>query len=99
MKRAIVITIACLASATYVARPVAAQAPDKLTLKEAQQIAVGNHPQINAAKFRARAANVNITETRSALLPNLSAGATGAEAEDGSRIAAGALNNPIILSR
>jgi len=76
-----------------------AQTPQKLTLKEAQQIALGNHPQINAARFRARAANQNVTETRSAFMPNLTGGLTGAEAENGSRIAAGALNNPIILSR
>jgi outer membrane protein len=99
MKRAIIITLTSVIGIAFVADGAAAQAPDKLTLKEAQQIAIGNHPKINAAKFRARAANVNITETRSALMPNLSAGVTGAEAEDGSRIAAGSLNNPIILSR
>src|SRR5215471_8274379 len=99
MKRAIIITLTSVIGIAFVTDGAAAQAPERLTLKDAKQIALGNHPQINAAKFRARAANVNITETRSALMPNVSAGATGAEAEDGSRIAAGALNNPIILSR
>jgi outer membrane protein len=77
----------------------AAQTAERLTLKDAQQVAIGNHPRINAARFSARAANANITETRSAFFPNFNAGATGAEAETNSRIAAGNLNNPLILSR
>jgi outer membrane protein len=99
MKLVIIIALVGLAAMPRLVIGAQAQTPERLTLKEAQQIALGNHPQINAARFRARAANVNIAETRSAFMPNLNAGVTGAEAEDGSRIAAGALNNPIILSR
>jgi len=99
MNRPVIVILFGLLGLGVAVNGASAQTPMRLTLKEAQQIALGNHPQINAARFRARAANMNIAETRSAFMPNLSAGVTGAEAEDGSRIAAGTLNNPIILSR
>jgi len=99
MNRAAFIALIVIIALTVLVEDTAAQSAERLTLKDAKQIALGNHPQINAAVFRARAARINITETRSAFMPNVSAGVTGAEAEDGSRIAAGTLNNPIILSR
>jgi outer membrane protein len=75
------------------------QTPRRLTLKESQDIAVSNHPQVNAANFRAGAARRVTIETRSAYFPTLSGNLTGAGADPGSRIAAGALNNPVIFSR
>jgi outer membrane protein len=70
-----------------------------LTLHEAEQRALASHPAIQAAQDLAEAANQAIHETRAAYLPTVSAGMTGAQAEPGSRIAAGGLNNPIILPR
>src|SRR5215831_8103562 len=99
MKRVIIASIIGILGLAIATNHAAAQTVERLTLKDAQQIALGNHPQINAARFRAKAARINVTESRAAFMPNVSAGLTGAEAEDGSRIAAGALNNPIILSR
>lgn len=78
---------------------VLAQTPKMLTLKDAHDIALTNHPQIDVAKLKAQAANQVPTEFRSALLPSLSTNMTIAGAEENSRIAAGGLNNPIILSR
>lgn len=76
-----------------------AQTQKTLTLKEAQSMAIRNHPQVNAAEFRALAANQVPSEVRSAYFPNLIGSITGAGAEPNSRIASGGLNNPIIFNR
>ncbi len=54
---------------------------------------------IRAAQLAAAAANDVTTETRSAYYPNLYGSLTGVEADSGSRIAAGGLNNSIIFNR
>jgi outer membrane protein len=76
-----------------------AQTPLKLTLKEAEDIAVKNHPQLSAARLTARAAEMVPRELGSVRLPILSAGLSGADATEDARIGAGGLNNPLILSR
>jgi outer membrane protein len=76
-----------------------AQAPRRLTLQDAEALAVKNHPQVNAALLQALAANQVILETRSGLFPSLAANLTSAGALDGSRIASGGLNNPVIYNR
>lgn len=76
-----------------------AQTAEHLSLHDAEQRAGQNHPQVRAADYNARAADQAIREARSGYLPYVSASLTGTEAETGSRIAAGGLNNPIILDR
>jgi outer membrane protein len=78
---------------------VAAQDAQKLSLHEAEQIAVQNHPQIQAAADMASAAKDQVTQARSAYYPTAYGSVTAADAENNSRIAAGALNNPIIYER
>jgi outer membrane protein len=76
-----------------------AQPVEKLTLEQAEAIAVTNHPQIRAIRYTAQAANEVTRETRSAYYPYAYGSLTGAGAEHNSRVAAGGLNNPIILNR
>ena len=76
-----------------------AQTPQRLTLAEAEQIALRAHPAIQSSQFNAQAAGQAIIEARSAELPNLFGSVTGVGALTDSRIAAGALNNPIIYNR
>jgi outer membrane protein len=76
-----------------------AQQPERLTLKNAESIAVANHPRVSAAKLTAAAAKQVVTEVKSAYYPQVVGSFTGADAADNSRIGAGALNNPIIYSR
>ena len=92
MKRAIWILLcsACVATA---------QAPMRLTLDEAEALALKNHPQVNAALLNAAAANQVTTEVRSNLYPTFFGSVTGAGALNNSRIAAGALSNSIIYDR
>ena len=71
----------------------------KLTLQEAEQIAIQNHPQIQAAMNLAQAAKAQVTQTRSAYYPTINGSFTGADSESNSRIAAGYLNNPIVFER
>ena len=76
-----------------------AQTPRKLTLLEAERLALQNHPQIRGAEFLALAARQTVTEARSAYYPYSFGSLTAAEADHNSRIAAGALNNPVIYNR
>ncbi|MGD0100040.1 MAG: TolC family protein, partial [Acidobacteriota bacterium] len=76
-----------------------AQNVQKITLKQAEDIAVANHPRVREAQMNAFAAGETVKEARSAYFPIAYGNLTGAEALDKSRIAAGGLNNPIIFDR
>jgi outer membrane protein len=71
----------------------------KLTLRQAEQIALQEHPRIASARFTAQAAGEVPRELRSNYLPQVTGSLTGAGAADASRIAAGGLNNPVIYNR
>jgi outer membrane protein len=79
--------------------PCRGQAPQTLTLQQAEQIAIQNHPQIQAATQLASAAAAQVTEARSSYYPHAYGSITGVDAEHDSRVAAGALNNPVIYDR
>jgi outer membrane protein len=90
---------ACLVGVLLAAAPVAAQIAPPLSLHEAEARALQNHPQVLAGQYTAQAGAEATREARSAFFPTAYGSVTGAEAQDGSRIAAGGLNNPIILDR
>ena len=71
----------------------------KLTLAQAEALALKNNPQITIGKLRALAARQYVREARSALLPNAYLSVTAVDSNPGSRLAAGALNNPILFPR
>ena len=77
----------------------AQQQPQQLSLAQAYALAVQNNPQFSAAKLNASAALEVPKEYHANYLPNLSGNITGVGADSGSRIAAGALNNPAVYSR
>jgi outer membrane protein len=70
-----------------------------LTRKQAEALALKNNPQITVGKLRALQAGQFVREQKSALLPTAYLSLTGADASTGARVAAGALNNPIIFAR
>ncbi len=82
---------------------VRAQAPppqtQKLTLKDAEALALRNHPLLQAATFEAEAANQVTRQVKSAYYPTAVGSLTGVSAIPDSRIDAGYLNNPIIYNR
>ena len=97
----LVILLSGLACGNASAQNIVATTPavQSLTLSEAEKIAVQNHPEIQAAQDVAEAASQQTRQVRSAYYPTAFGSVTGAEAENNSRVAAGALNNPIIFNR
>ncbi len=76
--------------------PIHAQEKMHLTLAEAEKLAVKNNPHLATATLVAAAASQVPAEYRSAYFPTLFASATGVDAENGTRLAAGGLTNPIV---
>jgi len=70
-----------------------------LTLKQAEDLAIKNNPQISVGRLVALASQQVVREARSNLWPTATGSLTGVDAESGSRITAGALNNPVIYER
>src|ERR1051326_9316766 len=76
-----------------------AQPPMHLTLAESQKLAIQNHPAFAAAKFTAAAAGQVPAEYHAAYEPTFAGNITGVGADNGSRLAAGGLNNPVVYNR
>jgi outer membrane protein len=88
------------------ALPLSAQTPapssptnQPLTLAQAEQLALRNNPQIAVARLLALAQGQVTREVRSDELPTLTGNLTAVQPHEGSRIAAGGLNNPIVYQR
>ena len=91
------LTFLSIASATCLAQT--APTIRKLTLPEAEDLAMKNNPTISVAKLNALASQQLTRGARSAYFPSSTINLTGVDAFDNSRIAAGGLNNPIIYPR
>ena len=71
-----------------------------LTLKDARDLALKQHPRISMAELQALAAKQIVSQVRSAFYPSLVFNATAAGTSDeNTRIAAGGLSNPAIYER
>ncbi len=83
--------------------PCAAQSPPQnapvLTLKQAEEIALRNHPQVKAAQNEVNYANQQIIEKRAAYYPDLTGDITGSQGNDLSRIGAGDLSASRLFTR
>lgn len=101
MRRQFFAVALCLSVLSFFSFPPAsrAQSSQPLTLQEAERIAIQNHPQIQAAVNLASEAKAQVTQQKSAYYPTAYGSLTGVDAENNSRITAGALNNPIIYER
>lgn len=71
----------------------------RLTIEDAERAALSNHPSIQSTALRAKAAAEVPSEVKSALYPQITGSATAVASIPFSRIAAGALNNPVIYDR
>jgi len=71
----------------------------RLTVKDADAIALKNNPMVTVARLTALASQQVTREFRSSYWPQAYANLTAVNARDNSRITAGALNNPIIYTR
>jgi len=83
------------------AAPSPSQNPNgpRLTLQDAEKIAIQNHPEIQAATELASAAAARVKEVQSLYFPQASGALTGTYAENNSRIAAGFLNSPSLFDK
>lgn len=77
----------------------APQPPAKLTLAEAEQIALRNNPSISVAHLVALAQGQVVREARSAWMPSVAGDLTAVDAHQNTRITAGVLNNPSVYER
>jgi outer membrane protein len=87
------------AAVTFISALAWAQTVQTLSLQEAEQIAIQNHPQIQAATALASAAEAQVREVRASYYPNANGSLTGAEAVDSNRIGAGVLNSPAVFDK
>jgi len=92
------LTCALRLSATIPALAAPPQTP-KLTLKDAEALALRNHPLLQAATFEAEAASQVTRQEKSAYYPTATGSLTGVGALPNSRITAGFLNDPNVLNR
>jgi len=81
------------------AAPASTTVPQTLSIKDAEQLALKNNPQVSVARLTALASQQVTREARSALWPTAVADLTGVDSQPNSRITAGGLNNPIIYQR
>lgn len=74
-------------------------APTKLSLHDAETLALKNHPQVLAAQHEQSAMNQRVTEVRSAYYPQLDGDVTGSQGNNGGRIGAGFLTDSRLFNR
>jgi outer membrane protein len=74
-------------------------APLRLSVQDAEALALRNNPQVSVYRLLAMASQQITREAKSNYYPNVYGSVTAVEPQPGSRIAAGALNNPIIYER
>lgn len=70
-----------------------------LSIKDAEQLAIKDNPQISVARLAALASQQRVREQKSNLWPTAVADLTAVDSQDNSRITAGGLNNPVIYRR
>lgn len=79
--------------------PVVPANAESLTVSQAEQKALAANPRIAISRLLALVQGQVTRETRAADYPTIGGAVTGVGANNGSRIAAGALNNPVLYSR
>jgi outer membrane protein len=79
-------------------QPCLAQWPT-LTLQQAEELALRNHPQVKASQFEVNYANQQIVESRSAYYPDVTGDITGSQGNSQARIGAGDLAASRLFNR
>jgi outer membrane protein len=92
-------TILFIAAVCGLSEFLSAQPPMHMNLAQAEQLAIQNNPEFSAARYNAAAAYQVAPQYKAAYAPSFTGSFTGVGADNGSRIAAGGLNNPVIYNR
>jgi len=74
-------------------------AVQRLTVQDAEALALKNNPQISVYRLLSLASNQVTREQKAAYYPNLFGSLTAVEPKAGTRIAAGLINNPSVYER
>lgn len=77
----------------------AAFGQERLTLREAEERALKNNPQVETARLAAEASGYSPTQVRAALQPQVSAGLHSLGTLDDARLTGGGFTNPLLISR
>jgi outer membrane protein len=88
-----------VALAVVVCVPLSAQPPAMLTLQQAEQLAIKNHPQIQESLNEINYANQQVVVNRSNYYPTINGEITGSQSYLGSRIGAGDLQTSRLFQR
>ena len=88
-----------IAALAFISTSASAQTAQTLTLQQAEQLAIQNHPQIQVAAAEASLADAEKRQVRASYFPVVNGSITGAEANDLNRIGAGVLNDPRIFPK
>lgn len=81
------------------AKPVVPANAPSLTIGQAEQLALQRNPRVSIARLLALAQGQVTREQRAAEMPTLAGNLTAVGADNGTRITAGALNNPVLYQR
>ena len=98
-RRTCLLGLVCTLASCVMGQTLPAPVPETLSLSQAEQLALQNNPRIAVARLLALAEGQVTREFRSAELPLLTGNVTAVMPHDGSRITAGALNNPSVYQR
>jgi outer membrane protein len=89
----------CLAQSQPLSQSSPPSNPVRLTVQDAETLALKNNPAISVARLNALASEQVTREVRSNLWPQAYGNLTGVDARENSRITAGMLNNPSVYTR
>ena len=89
----------CLGQSVSVLQNPSSSNTVRLTVKDAEALALKNNPTISVARLSALASEQVTREVRSNFWPQAYANLTGVDARNNSRITAGGLNNPTVYTR
>jgi outer membrane protein len=104
-KQWVVVSVAILAIAIHPAsgqmpqNPQTPQSAPVLTLKDAEALALKNHPQVQSAQYTALASNEAVREQLSAYYPTVYGSVTGSVADRDTRIGAGFITDSRLFNR
>jgi len=89
----------CWLGIALLVRMAAAQSLPKLTLREAEAIALQNHPQVQAAQNEVNYSNQLIVENRAPYYPVVTGDLTASQANNLARLGAGEISAPRLFDR
>jgi outer membrane protein len=99
MQKRSLLAIALIATGPFARHAMSQQQARKLTLSQAEEVAIRDHPRVGSANLNAEAAKSVVAEARAGLYPFLAGNVTSVGAEHNSTLAAGTVQTSSLYSR